>query len=103
MGGHGMTVFTPDCVSSIKGKVLIQTAWTLLAILASHFVNWPVRLILCSLTVSPPSVSKPYCPTDDNVSPVDDEDDEDYYSDPKDQGPLHTDDDTHNLASQDDG
>jgi hypothetical protein len=42
---------------------------------------------------------------DDNVSPVDDEDDEDYYSGQEDQDPLGMDesDDTRMLSSEDDG
>jgi hypothetical protein len=100
-----MTVFTQDCANSSKRKVLIQTARTLPGISAIHFGNWPVIWILCSLTVSPPSVGKPCCLTDDNVSPVDDKDDEDYHSDQEDQDPLgmNDSDDTRGLASKNDG
>jgi hypothetical protein len=75
----------------------------LLAIVISHFVNWPVRLILCSLTVSPPSLGKPCCLTDSDLSSVD----EDYYSDEDNQESLGMDqdesDDIRSLGSEDDG
>jgi hypothetical protein len=38
-----------------------------------------------------------------NVSPVDDEDDEDYYSGQEDQGPLGLDESDDILATKDDG